>query len=236
MPHYPLQGEEKWRKTYRHLTAPRKQYAAFVSTMDEKIGRVLSYLDRFNLTEKTIVIFQSDHGHSVEVRTFGGGGSAGPYRGAKFSMFEGGIRIPAMISWPGHLPENEIRTQLATGCDWFPTIAELCRVKLPKRKLDGKSIVPVLKSATVPSQHKWFHWQLGNGPRAQWAVREDHWKLIGNPRDPVHKNSLGPNNKLFLVDLEKDIGEKTNIAKDHADVVKRLKKRHNLWKHDVLHN
>ena len=134
VPHYPLQGTAEWRKRYESLPDPRRKYAAFVSTLDEKVGEVLKTLDRLGLRENTIVIFQSDHGHSTEERTFGGGGNAGPYRGAKFSLFEGGIRVPAMISWPGRLPENEVRGQLGTGCDWFPTIADLCGIEFAEKK------------------------------------------------------------------------------------------------------
>ena len=105
---------------------PRNLYAAFLSTMDERIGRLLEKVDSLGLRERTIVIVQSDHGHSTEERAFWGGGSAGIHRGAKFSLFEGGIRVPAIISWPGQLPENQVRSQAAYGCDWLPTIAELC--------------------------------------------------------------------------------------------------------------
>lgn len=231
VPHYPLQGTAKWRQKYAGLKDPRRRkYAAFVSTMDEKIGAVLATLDRLKLRENTIVIFQSDHGHSTEARTFGGGGSAGPYRGAKFSLFEGGIRVPAMISWPGHLPANEVRGQLATGCDWLPTIAALCELKPPKRKLDGKDISTVLKSNTAPSPHQVFHWQTG---RRQWAVREGNWKLIGNPRDTSNKAPLGPRDKLFLVDLSQDVGERKNVAAANPRVVDRLKKLHESWAREV---
>src|SRR5690606_5880068 len=105
--------------------SPRREYAAFVSTMDERIGRVLARLDELGLRENTIVVFQSAHGHSTEERAFFGGGSAGPFRGAKFSLFEGGIRVPAIISWPGHLPAGQVRDQIATACDWLPTLADL---------------------------------------------------------------------------------------------------------------
>ncbi|MHC4282139.1 MAG: sulfatase-like hydrolase/transferase [Planctomycetota bacterium] len=93
MPHYPLQGTEKWRKKYPHLDAPRRMYAAFVSTMDEMIGNVVAHLDKLGLREDTIIIWLSDHGHSVEQRTFGGGGSSGDFRGHKFTLWEGGIRV-----------------------------------------------------------------------------------------------------------------------------------------------
>src|SRR5690606_42076400 len=80
IPHYPLQGQAKWRDYYKDLPSPRKHYAALVSTMDEKVGDVLATLKALGLEENTIVVYQSDHGHSEEERTFGGGGSSGPYR------------------------------------------------------------------------------------------------------------------------------------------------------------
>lgn len=226
VPHYPLQGTEKWRQRYKSLPSPRNKYAAFVSTMDEKIGEVLKTLDRLKLRENTIVIFQSDHGHSTETRTFGGGGSAGPYRGAKFSLFEGGIRVPAIISWPGLLPENEVRGQLATGCDWFPTIADLCDVELPKRKLDGRSLVSLIKSEQAESPHQQFHWQMRN----QWAVRDGDWKLIGNPRDTSNIAPITKDDRLFLANLKRDVGERNNVADENPEIVERLKSAHDEWK------
>ncbi len=98
-PHYPLQPETKWLDYYENLPMPRKIYAAFISTMDDKIGALLKKVQQLGLAENTIVVFQSDQGHSTEDRGFGGGGSSGPYRGSKLSLFEGGIRIPAFISW-----------------------------------------------------------------------------------------------------------------------------------------
>ena len=89
-PHYPYQGDADWLERYAEVPAPRKLYGAFLSSIDERIGRLLAGLEELGLADDTIVVVQSDHGHSVEVRAHGGGGSAGPYRGCKFSMFEGG--------------------------------------------------------------------------------------------------------------------------------------------------
>ncbi|MCH9022208.1 MAG: sulfatase-like hydrolase/transferase, partial [Planctomycetes bacterium] len=112
IPHYPLQGQKKYRQMVSHLAEPRKSYAALVSTLDEKIGLVIDKIDQLGLRENTIIIFLSDHGHSVEVRTNSGGGSAGPYRGHKFTLWEGGIRVPCIISWPGQIPQNQVRDQI----------------------------------------------------------------------------------------------------------------------------
>jgi arylsulfatase A-like enzyme len=121
LPHYPYQGDEKWLKRYADLPYPRNLYAAFMSTLDERVDRLLDEIDALGLAEDTIVIYQSDNGYSTEERAHYGGGSAGEYRGAKFSLFEGGIRVPALIRWPGRVPAGETRDQLSHGCDWLPT-------------------------------------------------------------------------------------------------------------------
>jgi arylsulfatase A len=218
-PHYPLQGTDKWREHYRDHPHPRDKYGAFISSMDEIVGKVVTHVEKLGLRENTIILFQSDHGHSIETRTFGGGGSSGPYRGAKGSLFEGGIRVPSIVSWPGKIPQGEVRSQMATGCDWFPTLAEFSGAKLPKdHKLDGKSLVQVISNGEAPSPHKNFYWQLGN----QSVVREGNWKLLFNPRDHNRPAGREPSGKVFLANLDEDPGESKNLAKKHPDVVSRL--------------
>lgn len=227
MPHYPYQGDVKWLERYKELPPPRNLYAAFLSTCDERIGALLKRLDDLGLREQTIIVFQSDNGHSTEERAHFGGGSAGPYRGAKFSLFEGGIRLPGIIAWPGHLPEGEVRGQLVHACDWLPTLAELCGVKLLHGDLDGTSIVPVIRSATAPSPHAVVHW--GGGKRSQWAVREGDWKLIGNLQSTAGDVLGAEDRKLFLANLATDVGEKTNLARQHPEIVQRLSKLRADW-------
>jgi arylsulfatase A-like enzyme len=218
-PHYPLQGTDKWREHYKDHPHPRDKYGAFISSMDEIVGKVVSHVEKLGLRENTIIVFQSDHGHSIETRTFGGGGSSGPYRGAKGSLFEGGIRVPSIVSWPGKIPEGEVRSQMATGCDWFPTLAALSGAKLPKgHKLDGKSLVEVISDGTAPSPHKSFYWQLGK----QSVVREGNWKLLHSPNDNNRPEGREPSGKVFLANLDEDPGESKNLAKKHPDIVNRL--------------
>ena len=229
-PHYPLQGTDKWRKHYAKHDAPRRQYGAFVSTTDEIVGRVIDRLKALNLLNNTIIVFQSDHGHSTEERTFGGGGSAGPYRGAKFSLFEGGIRVPAMISWRGHLPENAVRDQMVTGCDWIPTLVSLCKLNPGERRFDGRDISAVLRSDKAPTPHDVFHWQSGRGKGgSQWAVRRGDWKLIGHPRDTSKIAELKDDDERFLVNLHESVAELKNLATDHPDIVKELEQLHDAW-------
>jgi len=233
VPHYPMQGTAKWREHYRELSMPRRAYAEFVSTMDERIGQLLDALDQQGLRDNTLVIFQSDHGHSTESRGFFGGGNAGPYRGAKACLFEGGLRVPAIVSLPGVVPENETRDQLATGCDWLPTIADLCGAEQPAKHLDGRSLRKVIAADSAKSPHDSFVWQFGTGEGAQWAVREGDWKLLGNPRDTSGKGTLTEADTLFLANLAEDETEMTNLAEEHSQIVKRLQAIHSKWLADI---
>ena len=242
VPHYPLQPTEKWRELYHEiplLDVPfvqqtqmdgnpmprldpltiRGQYCAFVSSMDEQIGRILESLDQWELRENTIVLFQADQGHSFEARTGFGGGSAGVFRGGKFSLFEGGIRVPSIISWPAALPKDRVCDQMAFACDWYPTLAELCGVSVPNTPaLDGKSIAACL-SENTPSPHESLYWQSGN----QWVVRRGNWKLYGNPQDPSTSTPIPEKDaRLFLSNLEDDPGERTNLAEQRKEIVGEL--------------
>jgi arylsulfatase A-like enzyme len=205
-PHYPYQGSPQWLDHYKDLKYPRNLYAAFLSTMDDRIGQLIKKVEDAGLTKDTIFIFQSDHGASIEVRAHKGGGNSGPHRGAKFSLYEGGLRIPAIISWPGHIPENQVRGQFATGCDWYPTILELCGLSATKHRLDGKSLTPIIKSADTPTAHKTFHWKLGS----KLAVRQGKWKMVVTGK------------KTELYDIPNDLGEKNNLAQKFPEIVTQL--------------
>lgn len=228
LPHYPLQGTEKWRKFYEDLPSPRKHYAACVSAVDERVGRLLDKLEALNLRENTIIIFQSDHGHSMEVRTMSGGGSAGPYRGSKFSFFEGGIRVPAMISWPANIPSGEIRDQMVFNVDWLPTILDLCSLKPLAHDIDGKSMKEIIYNNGANASHQSFYWTTTDQKR--WAVRKDQWKLLKNPIDPTNKYPLNQEkDSVFLVNLDDDISEKNNLAAQHPDLVKSMSESFYEW-------
>ncbi|MEM7696812.1 MAG: sulfatase-like hydrolase/transferase [Verrucomicrobiota bacterium] len=228
-PHYPLQGTEKWRQYYadKGLESPRDKYAAFMSSTDELVDVVLQHLIDEGLRENTIVVFQSDHGHSVEERTFGGGGSAGPFRGHKGNLFEGGIRVPSVVSWPARIPQGEIREATTVGIDWFPTFAEWIGAELPQdHHLDGLSMASHIESgAALPERDR--YWRLGGlGKNAHFVVRSGKWKLISGARENVRPDGLvelsAADKKHFLVDLDEDPGETTNLATEHPEVVAKL--------------
>ncbi|MHC4555845.1 MAG: sulfatase family protein [Planctomycetota bacterium] len=225
MPHYPLQGKEKWRKIYEHLDVPRRMYTAFVSTMDEMVGEVVRHLDELGLRDNTLIIWLSDHGHSVEQRTFGGGGNSGDFRGHKFTLWEGGIRVPCIVSWPGRIPQNAIRNQIAASIDWMPTIAEYCNIRPHEPKYDGKSIVPVIESANAPSPHEVLHWETGK----HWAIRQGDWKLVHNGPATDYKGRNIPKVENFLSNMAEDVTETKNLAEANPEIVERLTRLHNHW-------
>ncbi len=228
-PHYPYQAEPRFLEQFKHLPHPRNLYAAFLASQNERIGTLLRRVDDLGLRERTIVVYQSDNGHSTEERAHSGGGSAGEYRGAKFSFFEGGIRVPGIISWPGHLPEGEVRPQVAHSCDWLPTVAELCDVPLLNRDLDGRSLTAVIRSATAPSPHPVLHWHTGRRAGANWAVREGDWKLMGRVIDTAAAPGDRKPFPLFLANLASDVTEKENLESKHPEVVSRLQALHDQW-------
>ncbi|MCX6326927.1 MAG: sulfatase-like hydrolase/transferase [Bacteroidia bacterium] len=229
MPHYPYQGDPKWLEYYRKkgVAYPRDLYAAFVSTLDDKIGLLLKKVTELGLSENTIIIFQSDNGYSTEERAHFGGGSAGIYRGAKACLFEGGIRVPSIISWPGKIPEGQQRDQFAVNTDWLPTLAEYCNIKLDTKNLDGKSLVPVINNSEAVTLHAdGYCWAFGKN---MWVARKGKWKLHGNPVDTSNKGVLTETDSLFLVDLEADPGEMKNLSAMYPDIVEELKNQYQLW-------
>jgi arylsulfatase A-like enzyme len=234
MPHYPYQGDPKWLEYYRDkgVAYPRDLYAAFVSTLDDKIGLLLSKVKKLGLSKNTIIIFQSDNGYSTEERAHFGGGSSGVYRGAKACLFEGGIRVPSIISWPGKIPVGEVRNQFAVNTDWMPTLAEFCQIDLNSNNLDGKSLVQVIRNGNAPTLHsEGYCWAF----RDMWVARKGKWKLLGNPYDTSQRDYTF-SEKLFLVNLEVDPGEKNNLAEKHPEKVRELENQYRKWQEESKTN
>ena len=211
-PHYPLQPEERFLSLYNHTEGARRVYGATISSLDDKIGQLMAALDEQGLRDNTIVVLMSDNGHSEEAAAEGGGGSAGPFRGAKKTLFEGGIRVPCIVSWPGRIPQGQVRRQMGTAMDWLPTFADYCELDTGDLALDGRSLQQVVdRDQATP--HETLHWLLGT----YWATREGDWKLI----------STG--DSLFLSDLSVDPGESHNLADERPDIVAHLRAQHDAW-------
>jgi len=236
IPHYPEQADEKFDERYKDMKMPRRSYAKMISTVDDRIGIVVGKLEELGLRDDTIIILMSDNGASeedalirVEEHTSGlpkghhygangGGGNSGKWRGAKGSFFEGGIRVPAIISYPKGVGEEIVRDQAITAADWLPTIAELCGASPPKVTLDGRSLLPIIKSAKAPTHHKVMHWQWQN----KWAIRKGAWKLIGRG-----------DKAEFLGNLADTEPEAKNYLKEKKQMAEELKRLHDRWALEV---
>lgn len=243
LPHYPEQPDSTFVEEYKDLKWPRNLYAPMVATFDNRMGQVLDKLDNLGLRENTIIIFMSDNGHSTEdyynwdvsYGANGGGGYTGKWRGAKGSFLEGGIRVPAIMSYPKVIPKGIIRNQVIVNTDIFPTLCELINIPFPEKKLDGFSILNIIKSEKSPSAHTVLNWMWQD----MWAIRKDKWKLIYKGHDTTGKFSLHPENKFdmpeyFLANLEELNPEEKNHSSEHPEIVKELLKIHNTWAIEVF--
>ena len=232
LPHYPYQGYVKWLEYYKNqgVPSPRLDYIAFVSTMDECIGKIIDQLKKEGKYDNTVIIFQADQGYSVEERAFFGGGDAGNLRGCKGSLFEGGIRVPAIIKYTNVVPADTKIDNMAYGVDWFNTLSEIAGAKT-NPKSQGTSLMPLLTGKT--NEHPTvMNWQYGSldDTKAQWIARNGDWKLIGNVFDPRNPESLSSEDKkLFLSNLAMDETESENLASKYPEKVAELKKQHDEW-------
>jgi arylsulfatase A-like enzyme len=239
-PHYPLQAPDRFVEPYAKLKKQRRDYVAMVAHLDDVIGRIMTALTRAKLQEKTAVFFASDNGPSVEARTGYGGGSAGPYRGFKFGLFEGGIRMPMIASFPGRFPAGQSRDQTAIAMDLFATVAELTGATIPEgHRIDGQSLLPILENNTGHGRDVIFY-QFGK----QKAVRQGDFKLVVNVR---HEESRPPSalaatmptpktvgqDEVFLFNLATDPSESRNLADADPGRFAELMAAHDEWARDV---
>jgi len=243
IPHYPEQALEMFGDRYKSLPMPRRSYAAMISTTDHYIGKVLKRLNDLGLRKDTIIVFMSDNGHSTEhsqirvdghssglkkghyYSAHGGGGNAGPYLGNKGTFFEGGIRVPAILSYPKELPKAKVKSQAVTSMDWYPTILDLCGIKKNESvSFDGKSLVPMIMDKGDKKIHDEFHWAWQN----QWAVRVGDWKLIGRGSwDLKPGQKIPPGTHLGKISGEAP--ENKNYASEKKELLKELKDAHDRW-------
>jgi len=209
-PHTPLAVSERFAgKSKRGL------YGDVVECIDWSTGRILDTLKKLGLDDNTLVIFTSDNGPWL-IRGKDGG-SALPLRGGKGSTWEGGMREPCIMRWPGHISAGTSCSEVASVMDLHPTLASLAGTSMPAdRIIDGRSIRPLMmgeKGAKSPHE-AFFYYRL----EQLQAVRSGRWKLVLAHRDMNDKVDVPQS----LYDLQTDIGEKTDVSATHPRIVKRL--------------
>ncbi|WP_236980905.1 sulfatase family protein [Membranihabitans maritimus] len=205
-------------------------YYATVTEMDRQIGRLIDALDSMALLENTILIFTSDNGPEVlEISnaSHSAAGSVGPFRGCKRSLYEGGIRMPFIMSWPGHIPRGYIdRESVVSAIDFLPTLCAMADVRVPgDLSIDGEDRSAVLLgnrgSRMKPLFWEWrfnvFGRHLDKSP--QLAMRDGKWKLLMNP----------DSSRMELYDLSTDPSELQNVASRHRSVVREMREQLFSW-------
>ncbi len=231
-PHYPMHAPKEYLERFPDLPPDRRIMAAMIAAVDDGVGAIVEALKKAGKYENTVVFFSSDNGPSVETRNWLDGtedlyygGSAGIFRGHKGSLFEGGIRMPAILSWPAHVPPGQVCDEVGAMMDIFPTFLEIAGAQLPAdRKIDGLNILPMVTKG-APSPHERIFWEYNK----QLAVRQRKWKLVLNGREDFGR----PADEVHLADLETDPGERTNLADQEPDLTKELTRAAKEWLADV---
>jgi arylsulfatase len=204
-------------KGYLPHPAPRAAYAAMVTRMDRDVGRILDLLDQLDLSEQTLVLFTSDNGPTYD-RDGGSDSdffeSAGPFRGLKGSTYEGGIRVPLVARWPGRIAGGMCSDHISAFWDVMPTVLEAVGARVPEG-LDGLSFLPTLEGSSDQREHEYLYWEH-RSYGGQQTVRMGDWK-------GTIQGMKGGNRELELYDLSADVGETTDVAAEHPDVVARIR-------------
>jgi arylsulfatase len=204
-PETPYKGE----KGYLPHPAPRAGYAAMITRMDREIGRIMALLKELEIDKNTLVIFSSDNGP-----TFNGGTdsdffkSAGPLRGLKTTLYEGGIRVPMIARWPGKIEPGSESGHISAFWDFLPTFAEMQGIEPPK-DIDGISLLPtLLGKPEKQKKHDYLYWEY----KGRQAVRLGDWKAY----------RMGGSGEIQLYNLKEDIGEQHDVASQNPEVVSRI--------------
>ncbi len=211
VPDYGIYEDEDWPE-------PQKGHAAMISRMDRDIGRLFDRLQEMGLDERTIVFFSSDNGPHKE-----GGAepeffdSNGPLRGIKRDLYEGGVRIPMIVHWPGKIEPGSVSDHMSAFWDFLPTCCELAGLRIPG-DIEGISVVPTLLGwCDKQKKHEFLYWEFHEQGGKQ-SVRMGDFVGI---RLNLHRDTEGP---IELYNLKDDIGENNNIADRHPDVVAKIAK------------
>ena len=237
-PHAPLFPTEEQMSPYNHLSsgkgakhkAAATVYYSIVADLDAQVGRLLKELETLGLAETTLILFSSDNGpEDIYLPEAGhsGVGSSGPFRGRKRSLYEGGVRMPFIARWPGHIPAGRVdKTSVLAAVDFLPTLGKIAGVPLPgDAMLDGEDVSDILLGQSRPRKLPLFwEWRFAifGGPLNSspiLAVREGDWKLLLNP----------DRSRVELYDIVRDGSELDNAAKEHPEIVERLAKKALDW-------
>ena len=228
-PHYPMHAPRKYLDRFPELPADRRIMAAMLSAVDDGVGQIVDELKRQGILEDTVIFFQSDNGPSRESRNWMDGrgdpyygGKPGGLKGHKFSLFEGGIRVPGIFCWPGHIPGGQVIDEPCAAMDVFPTLLTMAGGDPSQYQLDGMDISDVLLHG-APSPHEELYWEM----EQQTAIRQGKYKLVLNGQLVESEPAQAP---VFLSDLSVDPGETVNLAEQMPELTQELTRKATAWR------
>jgi arylsulfatase A-like enzyme len=192
--------------------APEKNKAAMITRLDAEVGRLRAKLIELKIDTNTIIFFTSDNGPHAEGVEPKFHASAGPLRGLKRDLYEGGIRVPMIVNWPAQIQPGQVSDFAWANWDFLPTAADIALTKAPKG-IDGISIYPLLTGQAQTNQHEFLYWEF-HERGFQQAARMGDWKAVRPQADKP----------LELYNLKADIGEKKDVAKNNPEVVAKFEK------------
>jgi len=210
--HMPLQAPDRYLSRFAGIQDPtRRTFAAMLAALDDTVGQVLAALRKHRLDRNTLLVFLSDNGGPTARTTSGNG----PLRGFKAQVLEGGIRIPFMAQWPGHITAGQVYRQPVISLDLHATAVAAAGAPLrPEWGLDGVDLLPYLRGKRTGAPHQALFWRI----RDQWAIRQGDWKLLALPSGTPE-----------LYHLSEDVGEAHNLADQMPDRVKELTAAWQAW-------
>jgi arylsulfatase A-like enzyme len=233
-----MHAPRKYIQRFLGLEAERQVYAAMLAAVDDGVGEICHLLRQLGIERDTIIFFASDNGATREPRAGLEGrpataGQNSPCRGYKFSLFDGGIHIPAILSWPGQLPQGRVSGQVGSHMDLVPTILRAAGLAPPTdRKLDGIDLFPALQQGSLMERPP-LYW----ASQGQLAVRRGAWKLVirGFEADgtPAGSKPLEGDDELFLSNLEEDAGESRNQRYVQRELCQALEKEARAWQKEL---
>ena len=225
LPHVPLAVSDKFKNK-----SGAGLYGDVMEEIDWSVGEIMKTLEANGLTKNTVVIFTSDNGPWLSYGNHGG--NAGGFREGKGSAWEGGVRVPFVISWPGEIAKGSICNNMAANIDVLPTIVNICKAKQPAKKIDGVDIVPLLKQVkdANPRDELVYYYDRNNLK----CVRKGQWKLTFPCISQTYKKATAIANdgwpgkyasdsvRLALYDLRTDPGETLDVKEQHPEIVQQL--------------
>ena len=228
-PHYPMHAPARYMARFAHLPWDRQVMAAMLAAVDDGVGEIMGELNRLGIGEDTCTFFMGDNGPSRESRNWLDGtldayygGTTGLLKGHKFSLYDGGIRVPGIFHFPGRIPAGQVLDAPCAAMDVFPTLLAAAGGDPSAFEIDGADIMPTLAGEGAPAERDLF-WEMGD----QTAVRRGPWKLVLNGQ---LVEGAPPEDDVHLSNLDDDMGERTNLAETEPELTTELTPAAETWR------